>query len=883
MQLARFVKNKNKIENVIILGEVVDYVEDVFKILHKEGLNFIKIKVYALKMLGQIYDPDSTGIDNISLTNGYVISATSNRDLKGCLVTVQKAHTGCSIREDKVLFQGVKFNFYNTFNYFKNNQDEWEIAENRIEVYVPKQENTFSLIHKLYQTNSGIKEQKEDSAYISYNPEFPTIDEQDLTLELSSQVLMDVAEKKLEEFYLQLSSLLNYRNHKNLWSLNEIKEGILRSVVPDFIVKNNLEELPTDIGSLEDTLGLYLSAVCGLGEKSLSSIARKIFKENGFDETCSLQVLLRYPYLVSFMFGGLSLSSCDRLAHLLVRMGYPVSFEGRRSIIAFMKYRSQNSTLASLEELKKLETRKELTLSKWVFPIEVEIEDNLDYKEFFEKLGSNNKMLGYISWDNLFKESFIINNLIMMKERNRRKVNKEKIKEVVARLPFELELRQLEVINNCEDGVVLVSGCAGSGKTTVAKVISEVVGGSIGYTAPTGKASRRLSEVVGAPVRTIHSLFKLGIGSQGFLSPVIVENFNSSNLPNNLIVDESAMINLDVMFRMLKKISGTSIKLIFLGDANQLQPIGNGAVFRDLSRVFNPINLEVSKRFSDNSGVGYNCKIITENGVNLHEKSDFIFSNVNISDIKRVCVSSFLKNVEEFGLGNVQIATPYVKEEKPWGSSQLNLLIQEKLFEDKEDLFLCNINNFKVYKGTKVVQSSPNIPGKPHYSWDKDKNAFISKNEEIGVFNGDVGYVVDLVPCSSVVIDNTAVREEFDDIEESKSKNSNYYLVVELNEDDYILYNCHQFRDKMVGEELYSLDLAYALTVHKLQGSEYKSIIFPIASTDNIRFVSNEMVYTAISRAKDFVMVVGDKEKVRSCLSYHKSPQIQTLMGYLRC
>ena len=120
-----------------------------------------------------------------------------------------------------------------------------------------------------------------------------------------------------------------------------------------------------------------------------------------------------------------------------------------------------------------------------------------------------------------------------------------------------------------------------------------------------------------------------------------------------------------------------------------------------------------------------------------------------------------------------------------------------------------------------------------------------------------MGYVVDLVLCSSVVIDNTAVREEFDDIEKSKSENSNYYLVVELNEDDYILYNCHQFKDKMVGEELYSLDLAYAL--------------------------SNEMVYTAISRAKDFVMVVGSKEKVRSCLSYHKSPQIQTLMGYLRC
>lgn len=93
-----------------------------------------------------------------------------------------------------------------------------------------------------------------------------------------------------------------------------------------------------------------------------------------------------------------------------------------------------------------------------------------------------------------------------------------------------------------------------------------------------------------------------------------------------------------------------------------------------------------------------------------------------------------MKGVESSGIDNVQIAIPYVKVDKPWGSTQLNALAQELLFEDKEDLFLYNFRDFKVYKGTKVVQGSPNLPGKPHYEWDKkDKHIHIKRFRNWGI------------------------------------------------------------------------------------------------------------------------------------------------------
>lgn len=137
-----------------------------------------------------------------------------------------------------------------------------------------------------------------------------------------------------------------------------------------------------------------------------------------------------------------------------------------------------------------------------------------------------------------------------------------------------------------------------------------------------------------------------------------------------------------------------------------------------------------------------------------------------------------------------------------------------------------------------------------------------------------------MIPADFVQIDNSKAISEFDDV--ATEVIEDYFLVVRLDDDDYVLYSAKQFKDRVIGEELNSLDLAYALTVHKLQGSEYQYVIFPLSNNDSVSFVSNEMVYTALSRAKKYVTVVGSQSKVSQCLRTRKSPYIKTMMSRLK-
>lgn len=108
---------------------------------------------------------------------------------------------------------------------------------------------------------------------------------------------------------------------------------------------------------------------------------------------------------------GLSLQQCDKLISVLVKMGYPVSADGRQAMLAFQNYRSQNDTLVSAATLKGF-AKDRNTLSKWVFAEPISLEDNFKYEDFFVKIGSGSKVYGYISWDNLYKEAFIIHHMI---------------------------------------------------------------------------------------------------------------------------------------------------------------------------------------------------------------------------------------------------------------------------------------------------------------------------------------------------------------------------------------------------------------------------------------------------------------------------------------
>lgn len=878
MILANFFSKNNQMNNVELLGEVVRYIQDQFNLKNssvERELYFVELKLRAIKFLGEVYDTETCGVDNISLTDGYVYCATYNNTLKGALVTVRNKHKGCNLR---LSYMPNKSGYINAFNFFKSDGD-WVITGNEIEKYNPKKNNTFASLKDLYNSKEGIPEAVESKAYKNYKlnleeAEYETVE----SIEVDSNALMKVAEKRLEEFYNEYSNVFNFNMYENLWSTNEIKDSILDRCYIDKEVLDQINENP-DLDKDEEILGEILKVASGSSDNLYKTLV-KAFGKFGLVEYCELQVFLMKPYLFSVLFGGFTVGVCDRLVSVLLEVGYPVSCEGRNALMVLSGYKSQNSTL--IDHIGK-PNPKPLKVSSWVKNRVIEVEDNLDPQVFFEKVSLDGVFKGFISWDNLYKECFIVSRMKNMNELNKKRVSKKDIDRVVSELPFTLEEKQLEAVNNCESGIVIIPGCAGSGKTTISKCISDIIGGEVGYAAPTGKAARRLSESVGCIVKTLHSTFKLGVGNLAFLSPLYA-NKNEINtrveISETMIIDEAAMINLDVMFSVINVLSSRPVKLILMGDPNQLQPIGNGAIFRDLQRIFNPVKLEVSKRFASGSGVGANCKIIVEGGYNLIDADGFQISEIDTVDIKRVCVSRFLQGVKKIGIDNVQIATPYVKEEKPWGSAQLNLAIQEKLFNGRGEGYLGEFKNFSLYKGTKVVQGSVNMADKPHYRWNKRENKFESRDDIIGVFNGDVGYVVDLIDAKDVTIDNSKAISEFGDVSQEVSKGK--YLVIELGKNDYILYIANKRGHRVVGKEIGALDLAYALTVHKLQGSEYQYVIFPISTSDSVNFVGNEMVYTALSRAKKYVSVIGSREKVSQALKNHNSYKIKTLMEFLK-
>lgn len=873
MILSQVFKTNKQINNVVLLGEVTRYVENMTSLQVDSGVKFFELKLYAVKFLGQIYDTENTGIDNISITNGVVYCACRREDLKGKLVTVRLKSKGCSIRRN---WLSNREQYLNAFNMVK--KSEWMIIDSLVEEYVPSQENTFKAVYDMYMSDKGVVESEEVKAYKSY--EAPSVvrelhQESHLTSFVDSKALLDYSKTKLEEVYLNVREFLDPFKEEGYWSDEELLHNLKRVLPPDFFKKTKVK-LEEGVVHQKQNIGSIISSVIGLGSR-FDEYCEKAFEDEGLSTVLSMQVMLKYPYLFSVMFGGLSLRYCDRIARLCQAMGYPVEGYGRSALIVMTNYRSQNDTLLPLGKIKSFYQDKQYENCEWVLNTPIELKDELDFIELFEKVSLDGRVLGYCSWDNIYKESYIIYKMKKMSKDNKEEVPKERIEEVVGNLSFALEPKQREALDNCSSGVVIIPGCAGSGKTTISKCISDAIGGNLYYAAPTGKAARRLSESVGMPVRTLHSLFHLGIGQPGLLS--CLRDVKSARIEGTLIIDEAAMINLDVMFNIIKRIERLPIKLIMMGDPNQLQPIGNGAIFRDLIEVFNPIQLEVSRRFAGGSGVGANCKNIVENNYHLEERDDFVFDGSDISQIKMKTVQYFLKGVLDYGLDRVQIATPYVTPKKQWSSSQLNPVIQEELFK-KDSQLLFRTSKFDVYKGTKVVHTGENLANKVHFS--REGNTFTSRDDVIGVFNGDVGYVVGFERALALNLDCESAYEEFESADKFEFDPNDYVAIVELEENDYVLYQAHRYRDVFVGEELRLLDLAYALTVHKLQGSEYEYVIFPISDSDNIGFVSNEMVYTAISRAKKFVTVVGNKAKVESCLGYKRSPEIETLMRVLR-
>lgn len=392
-------------------------------------------------------------------------------------------------------------------------------------------------------------------------------------------------------------------------------------------------------------------------------------------------------------------------------------------------------------------------------------------------------------------------------------------------LSKEQERAILECITN---NVTIITGGPGTGKTTIINSLVNIFGFaglSVALAAPTGRAAKRMEEASGMPAMTIHRLLEYVWSEE---EDMLNFGRNEENPLEHdvIIIDEASMIDLMLMDGLLKAVKeGT--RLIFTGDADQLPPVGAGNVLRDMiaSECIPTIRLKEIFRQTEGSGIVANSHRIN-NGEYPEQQggNDFYIicknSETSITDTIRELVGGRIEANFDFvrSADDIQILTP--TKRGMLGAPALNAMLQEVVNPPSEDKAELKIGSVTFREGDKVMQLRNNYGAE----WRSDD--FITEGE--GVFNGDMGEI------ESIDAADKAMTVRMDD------------RVIEY-----------------AGDMLEEIDLAYAVTVHKSQGSEFPAVIIPVLSFPPMLMTRN-LLYTAVTRGKKLVIIVGDPARVRA-------------------
>lgn len=395
---------------------------------------------------------------------------------------------------------------------------------------------------------------------------------------------------------------------------------------------------------------------------------------------------------------------------------------------------------------------------------------------------------------------------------------------------FNYVIEQLDTIHkSLHRTVSLITGKAGTGKTSIMRAIVKAYTENnymITASALSAMAAQRITEATEFPAMTIHRT----LGCQGL-------NKFTYDMDNHLItdvafLDEGSMVNASLFLHWLETI-GDNTRIIISGDHKQLPPIGFGNVFSDLVEMFD--DSIVSKlikpmRQAEKSGILVDANKIRENINPISEKLQpriihgelqdmYYMFRSNRQSLFNIAIKTFLKSVETDGIDNVVIAVPRRKDCLN-STNEINKVIQNELLGDVQQSIEGFETNFKL--GAKVMQTVN----------DYDKN----------VFNGEIGYI-------------TQIGERY----ESKKKKEEYCVVT---------YSDICGHDKLIEytkKELTSLSLAYAMTVHKLQGAGRKTVIGIIDNTHH-QLLDNCMLYTLLTRAKKRCLLLAEPSAFLQCI-----------------
>ena len=394
----------------------------------------------------------------------------------------------------------------------------------------------------------------------------------------------------------------------------------------------------------------------------------------------------------------------------------------------------------------------------------------------------------------------------------------------------ELELDEMQrtaVKEAVRSGLLVITGGPGTGKTTTINTIIqyfESEGMDIALASPTGRAAKRMSETTGYEAKTIHRLLEL---SGGMDEHAGFERNEQNPLETDvIIIDEMSMVDITLMHNLLKAVvAGT--RLILVGDVNQLPSVGPGCVLKDIidSHACNVVRLNRIFRQASESDIIVNAhKINRGEPVSLDNKSrDFFFlkrydANVIIS----ICIQLIRQKLPKYVNASpfdIQVLTPMRKG--LLGVERLNTILQQYLNppDGKKAEREHGQTIFRV--GDKVMQIKNNYQAE----WEIRSRYNIPIEKGLGVFNGDMGIVREINSFSET-------------------------LTVEYEERRMVEYPF---------KELDQLDLAYAITIHKSQGSEYPAVIIPLLTGPRM-LMNRNLLYTAVTRARKCVTLVGDEK-----------------------
>ena len=596
-------------------------------------------------------------------------------------------------------------------------------------------------------------------------------------------------------------------------------------------IKGITEKKAIEIGSQFEEKKEFRNAMIFLNQYGVSNaLAMKIYKEYGIKV---MKIVRENPYRLADDIAGVGFKTADEIA---LRMGFsPESSMRMKAGISFaLSMAASNGHTYLLYEDLYEESKRLLGISEAEFENDI-YELTIDRKIVLKEVKGERRVYN----NNLYYMELTVARKLLdlnAKSENNYKVMEAKVKEVEAKTGIKLgDLQRKAVYEAVESGLVIITGGPGTGKTTTINAIIklfEMQNMEILLAAPTGRAAKRMTETTGMEAQTIHRLLELNGNPEEGGSMHFERNELNPLEADVIIIDEMSMVDIYLMYSLLKAVT-VGTRLILVGDVNQLPSVGPGKVLKDIigSEKFNVVRLsEIFRQAAESDIITNAHKINAGQSIRLDNKSkDFFMLSMNSSlQIQRALVSLIAEKLPPYVDAtkyDIQVLTPSRKGEL--GVENLNKILQLYINPPSPNKREKQWGEVIFRENDKVMQ----IKNDYQIEWKIVTKKGLTIKEGSGVFNGDCGIIREINEFAGTV-------------------------TVEFDEGKVVEYT---------GATLEELELAYAITIHKSQGSEYPAVIIPLLNAPR-PLLNRNLLYTAVTRARKCVTIVGSEISVNEMI-----------------